>query len=119
MTRKWFYRIAVDALIVGLCLYGVIEPLVKTSVSDWWVLFWLPLLAFNIWEMENNLSEMRAERWALETLKARNPVTEREQLIADAAHLGVEPVETPDDTWSERHQKDCAICRKFLKGGDV
>jgi hypothetical protein len=115
-VKKWIYRIGVDVLLVALCLYGVTEALVKTSVADWWLLFWVPLLALNTWAMEHNISEMRDERRAEEILKARNPVTEKEQLIADAARLGVEPVETPDETWQERHNRDCAICRKFTKG---
>jgi hypothetical protein len=116
VTKKWFYRIAVDALLVGLCLYGVTEALLKDGIADWWLLFWVPLLALTTWAMERNVSEMRAERRAEEILKAKNPVTDKEQLIADAAKLGVEPVETPDETWSERHQRECAICRKFLEG---
>jgi hypothetical protein len=119
-VKKWIYRIGVDVLLVALCLYGVTEALVKTSVADWWLLFWVPLLALNTWALEHNVSEMREERRAEEILKAKYAApTDKEQLIADAARLGVEPVETPDETWSERHQKDCAICRKFLKGGDV
>lgn len=32
----------------------------------------------------------------------------------DVLKKGVEPVETPEDDWLDRHIKDCVICKKLV-----
>lgn len=107
--KKYLTMIAFDAVLLGFNLWWVAD---SVRNEQWlWMAFWLALSACWVWCLDRDVRRYKAEKAERAVLA---PVLGEQRI--DLHKASVEPVETPDPDWLEKHAKECVICRKFQEG---